>query len=354
MDNSSMASWVTGGLLVMPLFMLLIQVVAAAVDYKVTECHLRRVFAVTVVAVLGFSAALLALLLLGATVPELTVGGALLYYVDRPAAYLLLVSTTIISVAGNFSLTYLHRDPGFHRYFLAFSLFFVGITHLFSSAHVALLAAAWELLAISSVLLIGYYSERTGPVRSSALALSYYRVGDVGLLSGLAMFSLITGSGQVPWLNPAPVSGSLLAGLAIGGLVIGAAAKSALVPFGPWLPRAMEGPTPSSATYYGALSVHAGIFLLWRLHDQLADFCSGSRDHNLCRALWPGSCGHKDAVGIRLDGPPWRNVRGNRTRLNQHRPLAYVGAYGFTYPADALRTVCVAYISAPKYCASVE
>jgi len=128
-------------------------------------------------------------------------------------------------------------------------------------------------VGLSSAFLVAFYHERRGPVTNGLHVWSVYRVSDAALLiasvvlhhlSGEGDFDrLIRGEGSWPYGSPTlPVSQATLAGLL---LVLAAAGKSALIPFSGWLPRAMEGPTPSSAVFYGALSVHLGAFLLLRV-----------------------------------------------------------------------------------------
>jgi NAD(P)H-quinone oxidoreductase subunit 5 len=135
------------------------------------------------------------------------------------------------------------------------------------------LFAGWELVGLSSAFLVAFCHERRGPVTNGLHVWSVYRVSDAALLiasvvlhhlSGEGDFDrLIRGEGSWPFGSPTlSVSQATLAGLL---LVVAAAGKSALIPFSGWLPRAMEGPTPSSAVFYGALSVHLGAFLLLRV-----------------------------------------------------------------------------------------
>src|SRR5262245_16899746 len=134
------------------------------------------------------------------------------------------------------------------------------------------LFAGWELVGLSSALLVAYFHERPAPVRNGLRVWVVYRVSDAGLLLAAIVLHHLSGEGDfdrllgtAPWPEGvASVTGgqALAVGLL---LVVAAAAKSALVPFSGWLPRAMEGPTPSSAVFYGALSVHLGAFLLLRV-----------------------------------------------------------------------------------------
>ena len=147
-----------------------------------------------------------------------------------------------------FSRVYLHREPGFQRFFATVLLFQAAMCLLTVAGNLDLMFAAWEMVGLSSFLLIAFYRERQSAVRNALKTYSVYRIADVGML----LAACLEGSGR-----PAAI------GLC---LVLAALGKSAQVPFSFWVPRAMEGPTPSSALFYGALSVHAGAYLLLRTY----------------------------------------------------------------------------------------
>src|SRR5262249_49203787 len=122
--------------------------------------------------------------------------------------------------------------------------------------------------------LVAFFQERPAPPRNGLRVWIVYRVSDAALLLAAVVMHHMTGEGdfdrllgEAPWPHgqvPEFVTetNALVRGLL---LLVAAAGKSALVPFSGWLPRAMEGPTPSSAVFYGALSVHLGAFLLLRV-----------------------------------------------------------------------------------------
>jgi len=133
------------------------------------------------------------------------------------------------------------------------------------------LFTGWELVGLSSALLVAFFHERLAPPRNGLRVWVVYRVSDAALLVAAVVMHHLAGSGDFgrmfgvgAWPDDratvtegqALVVGSLL--------LVAAAGKSALVPFSGWLPRAMEGPTPTSAVFYGALSVHLGAYLLLR------------------------------------------------------------------------------------------
>lgn len=165
-----------------------------------------------------------------------------------------------------FSSTYMHNEKGFVRFFLLTLFFAAGMQLLVLAGSAELLFIGWELVGITSVLLVAFFHERTGPVHAALRVLVTYRVCDIGLLFGaLWMHHWL---GTTVWVDAfaklGGQGGSLAAlGVALA-LVIAAMGKSAQFPVGGWLPRAMEGPTASSAVFYGCLSVHAGVYLLIR------------------------------------------------------------------------------------------
>jgi NADH-quinone oxidoreductase subunit L len=180
--------------------------------------------------------------------------------------------TIVLSgIVGCFSITYLHRDPGFLRFFLLLILFTFGALLVFTASSLDLLIGGWELVGITSVLLISFFQYRPEPVQNALRVFATYRVADLFILVSVFLahqwfgaadwsrIQSITATDLVPGENPYAIS--IIAVL----LVFAASGKSAQGPFCGWLARAMEGPTPSSAIFYGAISVHAGPYLLLRV-----------------------------------------------------------------------------------------
>ena len=149
--------------------------------------------------------------------------------------------------------------------------FAFGLNMVVLSGTIDILFAGWEIVGISSFLLIAFYRHRVQPVRNALRAYTIYRFCDIGLLLGAWMSHLLFHESQHfseladlfnnPSMPPAGYASLWLVSTLI---LIAASGKSAQFPFCFWLPRAMEGPTPSSAIFYGALSVHLGVFLLFR------------------------------------------------------------------------------------------
>ncbi|MCY1005640.1 proton-conducting transporter membrane subunit [Nannocystis pusilla] len=181
----------------------------------------------------------------------------------RSAAVSALVSL-LLAATSQFSIAYLHREPGFNRFFLLMLLFGAGMQALVLAGNLELLFVGWEIVGMTSVLLVGFFHERLGPVKAATRVLVTYRLCDIGLLTaGVSLHRWLHTSDwlaaeQAALTSPWP---STFVGLS---LVFAAMGKSAQFPLGGWLPRAMEGPTASSAVFYGSLSVHAGVYLLLR------------------------------------------------------------------------------------------
>jgi len=170
-----------------------------------------------------------------------------------------------------YSRYYLHREAGYKRFFNTILFFNIGYSTIIFSGNMETLFIGWEILGVSSFLLIAFYRERLLPVKNALKVFSVYRIGDIGVI--LAMWLLhhfwhenvtFLQMNQTVSLHEHLAQNSSV-GLLIATLFyIAAAAKSAQLPFSSWLPRAMEGPTPSSAIFYGSMSVHIGAFLLLR------------------------------------------------------------------------------------------
>lgn len=194
----------------------------------------------------------------------------------RFALIYLLLSSILMGLVGRFSFSYLHREEGFHRFFVLLHLATFGIHLILMSGCLDVLWMGWECLGVSSILLVAFFRERKGPVQNSLYIFVVYRISDLALLAvglwlhtalGTTHYQQIMTPENLARLNAGSV-GSPAFFLALL-LVVSAVIKAGLFPFLNWLPRAMEGPTPSSAIFYGALSTHIGVFLLIQLHPML-------------------------------------------------------------------------------------
>lgn len=193
------------------------------------------------------------------------------FYFDKITAVYLFVGSFLTFLVTIYSRYYMHRESGYKRFFNTILFFYVGYSITVLSGNFETLFLGWEILGISSFLLISFYIDRYLPVKNAIKVFSIYRIGDVGILLAMWMSHHLWHE-NITFLklnNYELVHEHLQNHSWIGVFIsimilISAAAKSAQFPFSSWLPRAMEGPTPSSAIFYGSLSVHIGVFLLLR------------------------------------------------------------------------------------------
>lgn len=194
-----------------------------------------------------------------------------LFAFDRLSVPFAIMTFILCGTISAFASKYMHREPGYVRFFVLFSFFQLGMITACLAATVETLFAGWELVGLSSALLVAFFQERVSPVRNGLRVWVVYRVADAAFLVAAVALHHMTGKGDFfklmggnSWPDGATALTSGQAFFVGVLLLIAAAGKSALIPFSGWLPRAMEGPTPSSAIFYGALSVHLGAFLLMR------------------------------------------------------------------------------------------
>ena len=195
------------------------------------------------------------------------------FYFDKIGAVYLFVGALLTSMTATYSRYYLHREKGYKRFFNTVLFFFFGYNLAILAGNFETLFIGWEIIGISSFLLIAFYRERYLPVKNAFKVFSIYRIGDVGLLLTMwASHHLFHENITFMKLNNYELVNEHLQSHSFIGVFIAlclacaAAAKSAQIPFSSWLPRAMEGPTPSSAIFYGSLSVHLGVFLMLRTY----------------------------------------------------------------------------------------
>ena len=191
------------------------------------------------------------------------------FLVDRLSLAFAALSAAIAGVVSAFSNRYLHREPGYNRYFVLLALFVTGMLLIALAGNVAVLFIGWEFVGLSSALLVAFFHERPAAVANAFRVLSVYRISDAAMLAAAVLLRHVAGTDSLALLfgsgarTTSALTGTNATMIAIL-LIVAVAGKSALLPFSSWLPRAMEGPTPSSAVYYGSLSIHAGCFLLLR------------------------------------------------------------------------------------------
>jgi len=197
-------------------------------------------------------------------------GIAIEFLVDRLSLAFGILSAAIAGIVSAFSNRYLHRESGYNRYFVLLAMFVTGMLLVALAGNIEVLFVGWEFVGLSSALLVAFFHARPAPVSNALRVLSVYRVSDAAMFAAAVLLRYFAGSDSLSLLfggvragTPTALSGTSASVIALL-LIIAVAGKSALLPFSGWLPRAMEGPTPSSAVYYGSLSIHAGCFLLLR------------------------------------------------------------------------------------------
>jgi NADH-quinone oxidoreductase subunit L len=190
-------------------------------------------------------------------------------WLDNLTACMLVVVTLVSSMVHLFSVGYMAGDPRYTRYFAHLSLFTFSMLGLVLAHNLIALYVFWELVGLTSYLLIGFWFEKHSASNAAKKAFLTTRIGDVGMFIGILIVSWKIGDFTYErvfaGIARGDLAGSLLT-LAGVGLFLGAVGKSAQVPLHVWLPDAMEGPTPVSALIHAATMVAAGVYLVGRLY----------------------------------------------------------------------------------------
>lgn len=195
------------------------------------------------------------------------------FIVDLFGTTYALLSSLLVGIIFRFSRNYLHKELGYFRFVFLLSILLFGLSLVSYARALDLLFAGWELVGTTSVLLIGYFYFQVQPVRHAFKAIVSYRLCDMGILAAAAWAHHYLHTTDFTTLGSSMHHDVGLPLITIGAFIIWASlAKAGQLPMSSWLPTAMEGPTPSSAIFYGALSVHLGPFLLLRFHDYLEHF----------------------------------------------------------------------------------
>ena len=195
---------------------------------------------------------------------------------DPISVMMLVVVTTVSFLVHIYSIGYMKGDPGFGRFFTFLSLFTFSMLGLVLSTNIFQIYFFWELVGVSSYLLIGFYYEKPSAILASKKAFIVTRFADFFFLIGILVISYYTKTFDFLTLNNLDENTlSSLGGITFMGMsvlawgltlaFIGGAGKSAMFPLHIWLPDAMEGPTPVSALIHAATMVVAGVFLVARL-----------------------------------------------------------------------------------------
>ena len=280
MNAHELHDWIQGGFLLALSIPLLSMVMAQLIPEHNERAIHRTVMGAALLQLFTTLIGVVAWLIRGGhaiDVPEFQLYGSDAYvflidlYFDGDSAAFLVVGSLLYALIIRYSSAYLHKEAGYRRYFVTVSLFYFGYVWTLLSGNFETLFVGWEVLGFSSFLLIAFYRNRYLPVRNAVKVFSIYRIGDVGILLAMwASHHLWHENITFAQLHDATLvlehlEGHSLEGLFISlALLVAASVKSAQGPFASWLPRAMEGPTPSSAIFYGSLAVHMGVFLLLR------------------------------------------------------------------------------------------
>jgi len=210
------------------------------------------------------------------SIPQQHLHFHLKFLFDRLSLPFVMLTFILCGTVAVFGSRYMHREEGFARFFFLYAMFLLGMSVSSLAGTIETLFFGWELVGLSSALLVAFFQERRAPVQNGLRVWGIYRISDAAFLIAALLLHHLTGAGDFeslagagPWpegVVPLSSTNAFVVGFL---LLIAAAGKSALVPFSGWLPRAMEGPTPSSAIFYGALSVHLGAYLLLRCYPLL-------------------------------------------------------------------------------------
>ncbi|CAN5491438.1 NADH-quinone oxidoreductase subunit L [soil metagenome] len=185
--------------------------------------------------------------------------------IDPLSSIMLLLVTGVGLLIHVYSLGYMDHDPRYERFFAYLNLFAASMLVLVLGSSFLVLFVGWELVGLSSYLLIGFWFEKTAYAAAAKKAFVTNRIGDVGFM--VAMFIIFATFGSLEFTEVLPAAATATTGtlIAIGLLLfVGATGKSAQIPLYVWLPDAMAGPTPLSALIHTATMVTAGVYLIAR------------------------------------------------------------------------------------------
>ena len=187
--------------------------------------------------------------------------------IDGLSSVMIFVVASVALLVQIYSIGYMKHDPGFSRFLLFMSLFIAAMLGLVMSSGLLQLFIHWELVGLTSYLLIGFWFERPAAAAAAKKAFIVTRFGDIGFVIALTVIWINVGTFDISEINLLAHAGGITAPVLTGftlGLLAGAAGKSAQFPLHFWLPDAMEGPTPVSSIVHSATMVAAGVYLLAR------------------------------------------------------------------------------------------
>ncbi|MDR0938698.1 MAG: NADH-quinone oxidoreductase subunit L [Mediterranea sp.] len=185
---------------------------------------------------------------------------------DPISVMMLIVISTVSLMVHIYSFGYMKGERGFQRYYAFLSLFTMSMLGLVVATNIFQMYLFWELVGVSSYLLIGFYYTKPAAVAASKKAFIVTRFADLGFLVGILIYGYYGGTfGFTPDSMSMLTGGASMMPLALGLMFVGGAGKSAMFPLHIWLPDAMEGPTPVSALIHAATMVVAGVYLVARM-----------------------------------------------------------------------------------------
>lgn len=195
---------------------------------------------------------------------------------DPISVMMLIVITTVSLMVHIYSFGYMHGERGFQRYYAFLSLFTMSMLGLVVATNIFQMYMFWELVGVSSYLLIGFYYTSPAAIAASKKAFIVTRFADLFFLIGILIYGYYCHSFGFEFNQDGFAQGAMMLPTALFLMFIGGAGKSAMFPLHIWLPDAMEGPTPVSALIHAATMVVAGVFQIARLLPLWIEYAPGT------------------------------------------------------------------------------
>lgn len=195
---------------------------------------------------------------------------------DPISVMMLIVITTVSLMVHIYSFGYMHGERGFQRYYAFLSLFTMSMLGLVVATNIFQMYMFWELVGVSSYLLIGFYYTSPAAIAASKKAFIVTRFADLFFLIGILIYGYYCHSFGFEFNQDGFAQGAMMLPTALFLMFIGGAGKSAMFPLHIWLPDAMEGPTPVSALIHAATMVVAGVFQIARLFPLWIEYAPGT------------------------------------------------------------------------------
>lgn len=195
---------------------------------------------------------------------------------DPISVMMLIVITTVSLMVHIYSFGYMHGERGFQRYYAFLSLFTMSMLGLVVATNIFQMYMFWELVGVSSYLLIGFYYTSPAAIAASKKAFIVTRFADLFFLIGILIYGYYCHSFGFEFNQDGFAQGTMMLPTALFLMFIGGAGKSAMFPLHIWLPDAMEGPTPVSALIHAATMVVAGVFQIARLFPLWIEYAPGT------------------------------------------------------------------------------